>query len=53
MPSLRPLTQSKVGRCALTLFVLALVAAALWLPNGVFAQFTATTTASAPTSSPR
>ena len=45
MPSLRPLAQSTVGRCALTLFVLALVAATLWLPNGVFAQFTATTAA--------
>jgi hypothetical protein len=45
MPSVRPSAQPRVRKCALTALVVALVAVALWLPNGVFAQFTSTTTA--------
>jgi hypothetical protein len=51
MPSVRPLAHSKARRCALTVLVVALAAVGLWLPGGVFAQFTATTSATTSVSS--
>jgi hypothetical protein len=45
MPSVRPPAESKARRCALTVLVVALAGVALWLPRGVFAQFTGTTSA--------